>query len=264
MGVSDDSRVLHWHNEMEICYIKQGNGKYLINGIEYPFEAGDVFIINNDEIHVASDDSNLIMQVTMFDSSLLWHGGMEVLDYEYLMPFVETGKREGNKLDRKNRHIQEVIETLLEMQKEYELKPKKYDLMIKSMLLKLMTIIIRYFDGTMEWDNIEKTMRAYTQKLKTVIEYMETNHNRPIVLSELAGEAGLSVSHFCYMFRKYTGVPPIEYITQRRVCTAKEFLKCSDRKILDIALDSGFNSLSNFYKCFKKHTGLSPKQYRNE
>ena len=46
-GVSDDYTALHWHKELEICYIRQGMGNYLINGTEYPFSSGDIFLIGN-------------------------------------------------------------------------------------------------------------------------------------------------------------------------------------------------------------------------
>jgi gentisate 1,2-dioxygenase len=56
-GVAVNARALHWHKEMEICHIKSGSGKYLINGKEYTFIKGDIFIINNDEIHLCFDDN---------------------------------------------------------------------------------------------------------------------------------------------------------------------------------------------------------------
>ena len=83
-GVEEGFHELHWHNEIEICYIKHGTGNYLINGIDYSFTEGDIFVINNDDIHLCYNDKELIMQVTMFDPFFIGSGSANPFDVEYL------------------------------------------------------------------------------------------------------------------------------------------------------------------------------------
>ena len=52
-GIDEESVMLHYHRRIEICYIRQGTGNYLIDGRDYPFHAGDIFIISDNEIHLA-------------------------------------------------------------------------------------------------------------------------------------------------------------------------------------------------------------------
>lgn len=99
-GVSNDYTALHWHKELEICYIRQGTGNYLINGTEYPFSGGDIFLIGNDEIHLCHDDRDLIMQVFMFAPEFLNSGYANPFDYEFLRPFYERTEHFCNKIEK--------------------------------------------------------------------------------------------------------------------------------------------------------------------
>lgn len=261
-GVSYDFRNLHWHKEMEICHIKEGCGKYLINGREYVFGKGDVFIINNDEIHLCFDDRDLIIQVIMFDPSFIWTGGVNILDYEYLKPFLETESNFCNKLEQGNGKIHLIISTLLEIEDEYKSMRTGYELMIKSLLLKLMTLIIRYFKINNEKNETVAVCSKASQKMRMVVEYIESNYFKQLKISELAGIAQMSVPYFCNTFKTLAVVPPMDFIIRKRISVAKEELKNTNKKVLDIAEECGFNSISNFNHLFKSYIGLSPSEYR--
>lgn len=261
-GVDKNARTLHWHKEMEICHVKNGTGRYLINGKEYTFAKGDVFIINNDEIHLCFDDDDLIMQVVMFDPSFVWSGGNNLFDYEYLKPFLETESNFCNKLDQQNDKICLVTSTLLEIEAEYNSMNTGYEHMIKSLLLRLMALIIRYFKRCNEEYSGEFVSPQVSKRIRQVIEYVESYCSKPLNIVELAGIAQMSVPYFCSMFKTLVGLPPMDYVIRKRVSAAKDALKNSNQKILSIAGECGFNSISNFNHIFKAYTGLSPTEYR--
>ncbi len=261
-GVDENFRALHWHKEMEICYIKNGSGKYLINGKEYNFTKGDIFIINNDEIHLCYDDSNLIMQVIMFDPSFLWSGGANPLDYEYLRPFFETESNFCNKLDGKNNYTPFITEVLTEIDQEYQIKSKGHELMIKSLMLKFMTLIIRYFSIAEPLPSQEVLSKKVMQQIKSVIEYIENNYGDSITLAKLAKMNQISIPYLCSSFKALAGVSPIDFTIRKRIFEAKYQLTNTSKSILDISQDCGFSSLSNFNHLFKSYVGVSPREYR--
>lgn len=261
-GVHEMSRNLHWHKEVEICHVKRGTGKYLINGRYYSFSKGDLFIINNDELHLAYDDCDLIMQVTLFDPSILSTGSTNLMDYEYLKPFKEAGEGFDNKLDKNHSHTSQLIEILSEIEGEYCKKPEGYELMIKSLLLKLMTLIIRYFRNEHEFLVKDKVGASTIQRLKKVADYIERYYANPIKLKDLSNVSQMSASHFSNVFQVFTGTSPMDYIARRRIYAAKELLRNTNKNILEIASESGFSTLSNFNRSFKIYTGVSPSRYR--
>ena len=63
-------------------------------------------------------------------------------------------------------------------------------------------------------------------------------------------------------FKKYTFKTPVQYMNSVRLSAAMDLLTRTDRKVLDIALDTGFNSLSYFIGVFKQGLGCTPTQFR--
>jgi len=99
-------------------------------------------------------------------------------------------------------------------------------------------------------------------KLKRVIDLIESRFAEAISLNELAAETCLSPFHFARLFQKATGVPPHRYITERRVQYAKAKLAEGRLSLVEIALEAGFGSQGNLNRIFRKHTGLTPGQFR--
>lgn len=77
------------------------------------------------------------------------------------------------------------------------------------------------------------------------------------------GQLGVSANHLMRLFKRYEGCTQGQYLARMRIEKAKQLLRESDAKILQIALGSGFESLSNFYKRFKEHAGVTPTRYRS-
>ncbi|KEA63386.1 Transcriptional regulator, AraC family [Marinobacterium lacunae] len=99
-------------------------------------------------------------------------------------------------------------------------------------------------------------------QLKRVIEYIESSLDRPIPLSELAAIADLSEYHFARMFRQSLGIPPHQYLTNRRLERARDLLITTKLPLTDIALRCGFSSSSHFSNCFRKNMGYPPSDVR--
>jgi len=78
----------------------------------------------------------------------------------------------------------------------------------------------------------------------------------------LAIRAGLHPKYAMRLFKKECGIRMLEYLHLLRIGHAQRTLATTDRKITDIAFASGFSSSAQFFEVFKRHTGLSPGQYR--
>ena len=81
-------------------------------------------------------------------------------------------------------------------------------------------------------------------------------------LTALARESGLSAYHFLRTFERCTGVTPHQYVLRTRLRQAATQLVTESRKVIDVALDSGFGDVSNFNRAFRTEFGMSPRSYR--
>ncbi|WP_412759101.1 helix-turn-helix domain-containing protein [Neobacillus cucumis] len=73
---------------------------------------------------------------------------------------------------------------------------------------------------------------------------------------------GVSRSYFSYLFKKYTNMTFIEFLTTERIKRSEFLLLDPKAHIIDIAFDSGFLSISSFNRAFKKIKGISPSEFR--
>ena len=73
-----------------------------------------------------------------------------------------------------------------------------------------------------------------------------------------------SKNHIINIFKKEFGVTPIKYINNLKLNRAKYLLEVTSDNLEEIAIKSGFNDYSHFYKLFQKETGISPSVWRNK
>lgn len=89
------------------------------------------------------------------------------------------------------------------------------------------------------------------------LKYIEKNINKPITAEDIAKNAGYSLYYFSRVFKKQMGLSIMEYVKERRLIKASEEI-ANGKKIIDVALDCGYQSHSGFTKAFKNKFGFSP------
>lgn len=94
--------------------------------------------------------------------------------------------------------------------------------------------------------------------------YIHQHLEAPLPLGTVAKVAGLSESHFCRLFKEATGLTLTDYVNRCRVEWAKKELLKPDQRVSEIAFHVGYQSLSQFNRCFARIVGSSPTRWRNE
>jgi AraC family transcriptional regulator len=98
--------------------------------------------------------------------------------------------------------------------------------------------------------------------LRRCIEFIEAHLERDLRLNELAGEAGLSASHFTRSFRESTGKTPHQFLLHRRVERARTLMHDRRVSLTEVALASGFADQHHLARVFRRITSLTPSSYR--
>jgi AraC-like DNA-binding protein len=114
----------------------------------------------------------------------------------------------------------------------------------------------------MEWPAGEHESLANEARVTRVVRAIDANPCLPHGLEALAHEARLTPYHFIRVFRRVTGVTPHQYVMRARLRRAATRLLLEPDRIVDIALDSGFDDLSNFNRVFRAEFGDSPRACR--
>lgn len=94
-------------------------------------------------------------------------------------------------------------------------------------------------------------------------DYMDSFSGGQLHLDEVASQACLSPYHFHRLFREVFRETPNQYLQRKRLTNAKRLLEQGDRRVTDICLEVGFESITSFSGLFRRNFGCSPREYRS-
>jgi len=252
----------HWHNFMEITYVEEGTATYFVNGTTYDVEPSDIIIFNHTEAHRWQVHSNeLKLTVLMFASNLI-SDGFNMRDLNYLIPFLERGSNFTNKISKKEGHNQEIKATLDNIMREVKSKEPGSCLMIKAYILKILTILVRYFQYQQTSEEFLWEKKNTMRRLECAFEFISENYHKKITLNQVAQTVCMSPNYFSSYFKKATGKSFQDYLTKIRMEKARQMLKATTKGILEISADVGIPNMANFYRLYKKHHNKSPGEER--
>jgi len=102
------------------------------------------------------------------------------------------------------------------------------------------------------------TREELARRLGVATAYLHANSTRGVTVAEAARAACLSPFHFHRLFTRFHGITPHRYLNQLRLERARALLRASDRGVIDVAVDCGFESLGSFSVLYKKTFGVTP------
>ena len=108
------------------------------------------------------------------------------------------------------------------------------------------------------------SVKDYSPTVQKVIVMIESNLSSDLTLSELANTLNINASYLSTVFKKETGITVTGYVNEKRIELAQELLKTTNLQIQTIAQYCGIVDVHYFTRLFKKTTGVSPKQFREE
>lgn len=103
---------------------------------------------------------------------------------------------------------------------------------------------------------------ALLRRLLRAKDRMDAASEEEWPIERLASVSGVSEAHFARSFKEAFGIPPHRYLLTRRIERAKALLRDTDRPIIDIMLETGWQSLGTFGRVFRDITGESPTELR--
>jgi transcriptional regulator GlxA family with amidase domain len=100
--------------------------------------------------------------------------------------------------------------------------------------------------------------------ISKVQQYMEKNYNKTITMNEMAGISNMSPRNLIRRFEQATSNTPLEYLQRFRIENAKKMLETKKDGIEQIAMKCGYEDMSFFRKVFKRHVGMTPREYKEK
>lgn len=261
---ANNMELFHWHEYMEISFVRKGRGVYEIEDKVFTVEKGDIIIINNIERHrVKYDPSDPLFETVIhFDTEFILHSREQSPGSSYTRLFLYNDTNFNNKPDLDNKTKKEIAVLVSEIESEYLIKKPYYELMIRSRLLTVITYLLRLCDVIEVTDYDLITKRNKIGRLEQVLEYINRNYNQDISMDSVAHKFFMNPSYFSDYFKKNVGVTFSEYLMKQRIMEAVRLLKEGGTNSTEVAFSCGFNNTTSFYNAFKRITSMNPGDYR--
>ncbi|MBZ9686017.1 AraC family transcriptional regulator [Clostridium estertheticum] len=253
--------LAHWHVDIEIIYVCEGNLRVGINNESRILTKGELAICSSGDIHYydskGMESSSIIL---IFTPGLIGFKSGWPENGKFIYPFIESElKFKGTKLPEVSNEILKLLNCIYE---EMQQENQYYNYFVRSKLFELCGIILRFLPASSVDIKIDNRKLPLIKAMKKTIHYIENNYSEDITLESIAKKANLSMFYFSRVFKDIVGMNYKTYLNWVRVNKAESMIKTSNMPITDIAFECGFNSIRSFNRVYKAIKGDIPSNLR--
>ena len=228
----------HFHKNFEIVYVINGSVRCIVNNKETHLESGDFGLCLSNDIHSYIPSENSLYWVCVFSA-----------DYVRVFSKQVSGKIATNFKFKCSDSVKAFINDNLISETPPPIN------MLKACLYAVCNEFLNNVGLT-----DKKTDKL--QIMSTIIDYVAEHHTENITLSDIANILGFNYHYVSKYFNSIFNMTFNEFLNMHRLETAMRLLDESDKKLVDIAYESGFQSVRTFNDCFRKHFQATPSEYR--
>ncbi len=260
--LTSDPVPWHWHDELEAVIIEEGTAVFAADHERLFLNAGEGCLVNADVLHAAwnAEGSSCRLHSVVFHPRLVGGAAESIFWQNYVLPIIEHRSFRILRLvpsEQRDAAMLGYIETAWQCCKS---EPRGYELQVRSALSDFLLETLDCIPGR-ETALSAKTRRR-EERMKQMLEYIRNHLREEMSVAEIARAASISESECIRCFRNTIGVTPIKYVRQLRLQRAAELLKTTDKKIVEIGEECGFQEMSYFSRVFREQFSRTPSQYR--
>lgn len=259
------SSEFHFHEECQLVYVIQSQGKRIIGDSIEPFASDEVVLLGPQIPHVWYNDKHYFEHQASeihARSIALFFNEEKIL--RELSMFAPVHKLEAV-LQKARRGMK------FEGQTKEMLKELLQQISMKEGLDRVITLlnIFKILDQSVEYQLLasegytNKYLSNDKERIDKVFHFIFENFRQDISLNDVAAIANMNRQAFCRYFKSRTQKTFVEFLNEVRISHACRLLTESNQAVANLAYDCGFNSITNFNRIFKEIKGISPRQFRN-
>lgn len=152
----------------------------------------------------------------------------------------------------------ELIPELLQLQEKLQVAAASPDMVGQ---LEKKSLFYRLVSTVLQEERLAQNKES-SPVIVDAVAYIQKHYDERLTLEQLATRYGMSGKYFSYLFHKYMGIAPIDYVIRYRMKQAEELLYTTSATIHEIAKAVGYTDPNYFSRVFKTHMGMSPKKSR--
>lgn len=246
----------HWHSEVELIRILEGELRVTLDNREYRAQKGDMIFVNSETVHGAVPE-DCIYECIVFSAEYL------SVNENMCRTFIENIINHDvyvNEIHHADEY--EFAGVMTRLFDSLKARSNGYIFTVTGCLYELFGVILmnNMYSESISMNSIHNSKNVIM--LKKVLAYIRKSYDSHVTLDDIANAVGISPKYLCTFFKEMTGKSPFEYLNIYRVERAARKLINTDLPVTQIAYTCGFNDLSYFIKTFKQIKGMTPKNFR--
>ena len=246
---SNTDSAYHWHENIEVCFIKRGDFSFFADGEYINADTGDIVTFGEYSVHRFMRAKGFRdIYICQFPVSILIGAGVTLKPVKTHITADEIKAVPGLVTKLNN-----IFNMLLQEQRSEKSEENPF---FRTMMASLYFLLMKYFPGE-ETKTVNKRER---QEFYRITEYINSHFAEDINVSDIADALCISRGKASDIFAKYAEVSINAYINSLRINYSNELLR-SGYSISDAAFESGFSSIRTFNNAYKRETGKTPTEY---
>lgn len=248
---------VHWHDELEIIYVKSGFLTVNISGENYIGKPGDAFVVSPGNLHFMGSQTGTVDYFTfLFPLKYIAFRTDDMLDDKLIEP-LNSG------------HLMispEIKDTVKEQCEQlagvYAAEIDESEPKITGQIRKKIILLQFIHELWKKGFIVENDTTGRNTVEKEMVSYIQQNYTGKILLREFGEQFHLSEKYISRYFKEHFHITLSQYVTYLRLEHAKQMLQETDISVTEVAMQSGYQNISYFIRSFKKTYGVSPLKYR--
>lgn len=262
-GYESGTFLWHWHPEIELTIVEQGEMLYHTNNQTFHLRQGQAILTNANALHMGekiTPDKDCIYTPITFDPRLIYGSDNSLIHRKYVLPITQNLALPGIVFDGSSPWHTEVICLIGEMILLYEKQPELYEMEI---LVKLQRFWMLLYQNCRTSAAVSAADLQNHERIRRILDYISVHYASKLYLEDIAAHIGLCKSECCRLFKRYMKVSLFEFLQAYRIEQSLDVLLHTDCSILEVAEKAGFSDSNYYSKVFRRIKGCTPSAFRH-
>lgn len=249
---------VHWHDELEIIYVRQGTLHVCIEGHDYLGHDGSIFLVNPRELHfMSSDDISVAYFTLLFPLEFISFQTMDDLESELFMPLRSGQLQFTQEISDPalSQNLCQILEKIVQLNSE----TVSLSCQIETRILLLNALTLMMDHHLLLTPSLPGSQVNLPREL---LAYIQEHFTEKLSLKELSDRFHLSEKYLSRYFKEHFRLTFSDYTNHLRLTCARQLLETTKLPVTEVALRAGFPNVSYFIRMFKRQYGNPPLKYR--
>lgn len=255
--------VRHWHQEIQIALVTEGEVVFRADDQEVRLHAGQGFFVNSGVHHeaVPTENADGVYICVNFLPSLIYGQSDSMVRRDYVDPVLYCDSLRAFPLLEQAWH-QKICALLQALGEVEEVAEYGYEIEMTILLRQIWHLIVVHNREKIE----QKSSVSFSdrQRIRALQTYIHKHYMEHVSLADIAAAGHISRGECCRVFRRVQKMSPVQYLTRFRLDQSLKLLSSTELSIQEIAQQVGFGTSSYFTERFREEMHCTPSEYRKQ